>query len=330
MESDNQSGTDTPSAVESVAAFLESTEEQATEPQGDQPQAQLESEPEIEATEEVSPDEGDDSFDDIFGAPEPEETTEQELFEVTVDGQLHKATLDELKKGYSQGQNYTSKTMALAEERKSFESKFSQKEVELEQKLSDVSALIYQYSQTPTDNYSDAELAQLKVDDPELWTQTIVERQQRQQEIALAQLQVEQLTAERQAKHNESKDQFIASQRARLLDKVPALKDEAKLNKAKEMLGGYMQKEGFTVEEMKELVDHRVFIAMLKAARWDAAQSEGLPSKRVKPKSKYVKSNGAAPTTNVSERHKKTLKRAKATGRVSDAAAALIEGGFVL
>ena len=92
--------------------------DEAQEPEEAQDDAE-ETEAEYEAdddAEQSDPDEEDDT----------EEVIEQELpddltIKVKLDGEETEVTLDELRKGYSRYSDYTRKTQALAEERKSFQ-----------------------------------------------------------------------------------------------------------------------------------------------------------------------------------------------------------------
>ena len=87
--------------------------------------------PEVKETEQVNLEADNElTVDDISEEDlvDNEETTtenEQELFEVTVNGNKQKVSLEQLMEGYSKGSDYTKKTMELSEQRRSLDAELN-------------------------------------------------------------------------------------------------------------------------------------------------------------------------------------------------------------
>ena len=138
-------------------------EEEATqdEPQGESEQV----EDEIEDVEQDADSEDDDEADESDEDVDEDEEEDEQQFTVKIDGKDVAVSLDELQKGYSRTEDYTRKTQALAQERKSAQAELAQVRTERAQYAQLLGALQeqLQQSQQPFD------MERLREEDPIEW-----------------------------------------------------------------------------------------------------------------------------------------------------------------
>lgn len=220
----------------------------------------------IQATETDEPDHVEET--DTESSQEESEQSETETPEVEEVEQPSKvrlsdgteATLDEVdewRKGNLRQSDYTRKTMELAATRKELDSRLSevaQKSQNFEQAANIAIELIKaRLPQAP-----DMSLIQ---SDPIAYMQ-----QKADHDAQMAQLQ--QLTTAsqeaentRRAQEQHVRNQFLATQRDALVEKLPELKDPAKArNFITEVATGLSQAYGVTAEDLSQLQDHRAFL----------------------------------------------------------------------
>lgn len=108
-DTQNAGGLDNQAAVEKLSSIL------TPQPKEETP---VESEVETESPEEAEAQpEGEEEIQDEAS----EDSEEEELYEVVINGKKEQVTFDELLKGYSREKDYTQKTQSLAEERRAVE-----------------------------------------------------------------------------------------------------------------------------------------------------------------------------------------------------------------
>lgn len=171
-----------------------------------------------------------------------------------------------------------------------------------------------------------AELAKLAKTDPAQWVAANAEFQERyaayQQAVAERQQLANRMTAE-QEKANED---WRKGEAAALQEKLPEWRDE-KIKKAEtESIGKYLLDQGYAVEELDELFDHRALLVARDAAKWRAHQAnlKSAKDKQVKPEpSKPIKSGAAKDPTQTQQSYQDALRRMKNAGD-DDAAMALL------
>jgi len=288
-----------------------SAPESNIEPQPEEPQA--EAEPETEAP-------GDDTAD--VDAEEQPQAEAPKTWKVKVDGAEVEVPEDELLRGYSRQQDYTRKTMKLAEERKALESEAERVRVERTQYAERLEAM-----KTVLDQQMGAEpnWDQLRAEDPAAYAAKYADwqRQQNAKDRLLAEQDRvnQQMAAERQAQFQAQ----VAAERERLLDALPEWKNTETARKEQEALIQYGKQVGFTDDELGNLYDHRAVLILEKARKWDMAQQKGhqvLKDKAVT--APVLKPGTPSQPKEKSSAYERAAKRFKATGKPQDAAA-LIE-----
>ena len=256
--------------------------------------------------------------------PELEEDTQDEakpeVFTVKIDGKEVEVTLDELQKGYSRTQDYTRKTQQVAEARKAAEAELQAVRAEREQYAQLLGALSEQVKTAVEPNI---DWDRLYNEDPiEYVRQREVMRENREKAAAI---QAEQQRLAEISK-NEQMKQFQAlkaKESDALIEALPAWKDPAKAKAEKAMLVEFGQKMGFTPQELGNIYDHRVVLALRKAALYDQMQAKRQGIKPVVNNGpKPAKPGAAGRVSQMSDSARATQRLAK-TGRVQDAASAI-------
>lgn len=300
-------------AAERIAALLTppGDSEGGEAPKSPKPKAEAaepdEDEPEADEAEEDAPEEESDETDEAEEDPEQPQT-----FTVKIDGQDVPVTLDELQRGYSRTQDYTRKTMELAEARKALEPEVQalrQERAQYAQMLPKLEAHIQQQWESP-------ELQELRSTNP---AEYLLRREELQQQAAVIQAEKDRLeAAERQETEKETAARRHAEAQA-LLAAVPEFKDPKKY----EETVGYALGLGFTPEELQETDNHRAYVVLWKARQYDLLKAKS-PAVRAKVDAVKTATPGRAQgqpskVTDVTRAKQRLAK----TGRVEDAAAAI-------
>jgi hypothetical protein len=266
-----------------------------------------EDEPEVEETEEEAPEDESEETDDA-----EEEEQQPATFTVKIDGEDVPVTLDELQRGYSRTQDYTRKTMELAEARKALEPEAQALRQEREQYANLLPQL---YARLQADMQS-PELEQLRQTDPGEWAARVREMEQQDAAIRLEHERVNKQLSEETAKETQARRRQEAE---KLLQAVPEFKDV----KNYEETVGYALQLGFAPEEINETDNHLAFVVL-----WKAREYDRLKAKAPQTKAKVDAVKTATPGRPASQPSKVTdITRAKQrlakTGRVEDAQAAI-------
>jgi hypothetical protein len=223
--------------------------------------------------------EGEDSVEDPeAGAEEENEASEEEsgqTYTVRVDGEEVEVTIDELLSGYSRTQDYTRKTMALADQRKDLEGELNQIRQERAQLTQALEQLDVQ------DQEQEPNWDALYQQDPQQWLiQREVWREKQERKRALME-EKQRLLQAQEADKQRVIGQFVAQERDKLVEVLPSWRDEkvAKAEKAK--VADYAKRIGFNDQEIAQFYDHRAVTALYKAMKFDELQS-GKPKARTR------------------------------------------------
>lgn len=246
------------------------------------------------------------------GASEPE----TQLVTVVIDGKTERIPVEEAAKGYQRQADYSRKTAALAEERRTFDAERQAVTTERAQYAQLLTALQQQLQalqpQEPNWQklYDENPLEYVRQRD--VWRETAEKRQA----IAYEQQRLQTIqTQEQQA----ALGKLVEDNRAKMLDAVPSWKDAKKWDADRAKLLDYGKNLGFTAEELSQTYDHRAVLALYKAMQYDALMAN--PPKPGAPKGPKAAAPGSAanaprPTTDVT----KAKQRLAKTGKIGDAA----------
>jgi len=269
---------------------------------------------------------------DIVDNEEAISNNEKILYEVTVNGNKHEVTLDELTKGYSRESDYTKKTMDLSNQRKDVESMQGNLKSELEavknsrnqyaQHLDEISK---QLSREETIDWDT-----LYQDDPAEYVRKKAESDMRKDKLQKAQFEQQQIQEERRSEQDKIYGDYIANERKLLEEKLPIYKNKEKGAEFIKKITNYAKENGYTEQELAMMVDHRAVLMLSEAYKYDQLKKTKLSGKKVSNPPRIVRFNAA----NVSEDSEnkqnidKRMTRLKQSGHVRDAQSVLKEMYF--
>ena len=274
------------------------------------------------AEDEAPGEEGEDEPDDTStsqdeeegnGEEADEEETSGELHTIKVNGEERKVSLDDLKAGYQRNEDYTRKTMALAEQRKAAEADHAA----VRQEREHYAALLGQLQQQIQAAQPQIDWDRLKAENPQAWAVMKVEQQERERAQWQIQSELNRVNGLRQQEAAQRQQAALVSEEAALLQKIPEWKDPEKARAGKAALIKAGQEYGYTREELSGITDSRAVLILQKAAKYDqlmakkAALKPDEPStKPARPQAQAAKPNGLA----------KASQRLAKSGSVEDAA----------
>jgi hypothetical protein len=260
-----------------------------------------------------------------------EEVIEQELpddltIKVKLDGEETEVTLDELRKGYSRYSDYTRKTQALAEERKSFYGEAEAIRMERAQYAELLPAL---KAQLEVQSEAEPDWDNLYNEDPieaarleRHWNKSRQERAAKLQAINTEQQRIAQeMTKEQQR----ALADIVQSERAKLPDVIPEWKDEGTMQSEAKELREWALNNGFSERDLSALVQASHVSILRKAMMFDKG-SKKVEKAKAQPKKVARIVRPGSSGTQVATRStdvKKASQRLVRSGRISDAAALL-------
>lgn len=320
---DGQDGTSGSLTVHEAASVFEGLLSEEENGETQETQNEDEDQPEqVESQEVESEDTDDDS--DVDGGEEQEETEDEPAqprkYKIPVDGEEVEVTEDELLKGYSRTADYTRKTQALAAERKTFQEQELPAVRAERQKLVERLTQVEETYKALVPNEPDWERLQVEAPDefPKVWASW------QQYKSRLETIAAEKAEAQKKIDEDNMRQfgEVLKAERERLLEAVPSWKDDAVAKKEKTEMVQYALERGFTEDQLKAAVDHKVLVLLRKAMLFDRAQSA---KPAVQQKINRVKTATPGPSskgkTKISE-STRALQRLAKTGRREDVQAA--------
>jgi hypothetical protein len=262
---------------------------------------------------------------------EDEEEEGEEVYSVKVDGEEMEVGLDELVKGYSRQSDYTRKTQELASERnkmvemqQQWANEISQAQAERQQYIE----ALGQFAETSASGLSqfqNIDWENLRQTDPISFITKREEMREAQENIQKINSEREKALQAQDAQLQQARQMAVQEEYKRLVEAVPEWADSEKRTKLASELTSYASDQGFTQEELKELIDHRSMIVLMKAQKYDALQKSGVKAKKLKNKPKVVRSGKGGVKKTDKDRSKRiaSMKRLKESGHVNDSVSLL-------
>jgi hypothetical protein len=245
---------------------------------------------------------------------EADDESSSQTYTVRVDGEEVEVTIDELLSGYSRTQDYTRKTMALADQRKSLETELEQ----IRQERSQLTQVLEQLD--VQDQEQEPNWEALYQQDPQQWAvQREMWRTKQERKRALVE-EKQRLLQAQEADKQRVIAEFVKQEQGKLTEVLPQWRDEkvAKAEKAK--VADYAKRIGFSDEEIAQFYDHRAVTTLYKAMKFDELQG-GKP-KAKKQATPVAKAGAATTTPKGRDAYRKSQQRLAKTGKVADAASA--------
>jgi len=305
MLSAPEDSTEKPEVVEEQTEEVEEVEETETEPEVEE-EAEAEAEEEVEEESEVE---------------EPEEVEEEQTFTIKAAGEEKEVTLDELKKSYQLGSDYTKKTQEVAEQRKVIEQE-AKAIIEARQVRDNYSQklqAIEQFLNGQNDN--PAELAAMKENDPVGYAVKVAEMTEKKEQLQTVQAERARLAQEQQTESQAQMQKFVEQEQIKLAESLPEFSDKTKGEQVRNDIRSYGKKVGFTDEELSQVYDSRHVLVLHKAAQYDKLMAGKAGVKKKVAKAPKTVKSGAKVKQNVTDIQKKQLKKLQQTGSARDAAA---------
>jgi len=319
------SGQDTPLTINEAASAFEGMLS-APEDSNEQPTEQEEDteEVEVEETEEeaLDADEADDDSDEDDSEVEDEEEVEEEqTFTVKAAGEEKEVTLDELKKSYQLGSDYTKKTQEIAEQRKMIEQE-SKAIIEARQVRDDYSQRLQAVEQFLVGNNGNQEdLASMKENDPIGYAVKVAEMTENKEHLQQVHAEQNRIAQQQQSDRAAQMQKYVAAEAEKLTQSLPEFSDKVKGEQTRNEIRNYGKKLGFTEAELSSVYDSRHVLVLHKAAQYDKLMAGKAGVKKKVANAPKTMKGGAKVKQSVTDRTKKQTQRLQQSGSVRDAAA---------
>ena len=208
---------------------------------------------------------------------------------IKVDGQLVEVTEEELERGYSRQQDYTRKTMKLAEERKVLETQ--QQETarlrgEYAERLDAMKAFLERDMGPEPDE-------KLRVENPAEYAAQWTDYQRKIAARDKVQAEQDRLNAQTAQEQQAQFQRYVAQERELLLTALPEWKDAEVQRKEQQRLIDYGTGIGFSEDQLAGLYDHKAVMLLRKAMLYDEAQEKGRAAVKDKAVTTHVLKPGA-------------------------------------
>lgn len=286
------------------------------EPQhDDSPEAAAErlAKQELSGADEDQPDEGE-------GDPDPE----ADGVTVEIDGKTVKLTKAQIAENYKNGlrqADYTQKTMATAEARKTADAETQR----ARQERQDYAQKLNNYAIQMGGGIAEqaAMLTQeLLETDPVQYLSIERTVKERQANLGQAQQELQRINQIHQQEHAQAQQSYMTEQQEQLLAKFPEWKDADKARAGAGAIQTYLTNSGFDARDLSALSDHRQVVLAHKAMQYDALMERaGKAVKRVAALPVKVERSGSAESSKPDGRTE-VMKRLSKSGSINDAASA--------
>ena len=303
----------TDDALEAEAAQVEDAE--MPEGQEDEYEAQADNSA-VEGSESDLDDEDDDDGDQ-YGTLDLSTTIE-------VDGE--EKTIEELRSGFLRQKDYTRKTQELAESRKAIEAKdqeIERERAEYAQLLPAMAERIQQAAEQEPDwdtLYDTDPVMAAKAE--RQWRKEQEARTAQLQAVQAEQQRMQQIAAQKQEQMQQS---YLEQQRHILPDIIPEWRDKKVAATEATQIRDFLLGEGFSEQDVSGMSNATLVKLARKAMLYDRGETRAneVKAKPKKPRTKTLKSGSRASQPKRTSAAQEAQNRARKTGRVNDAAAAI-------
>lgn len=250
-------------------------------------------------------------------AETPDEEDEEPGVYLIDDEEVTLEQIQEWKKGNLRESDYTKKTQDLATQRKSYEAK----EAKMSEREGKIDTLITDLEQSIDDQESKIDWDELAEDDPSQFLKLKAKIEKKQKALDTAR-------ASKQKAKKEKKALYIKEQQAILPTLMPQWVDSkgatTQMNEDLKVIGDYLSTQGFTDQEMNEIVDAKLWPVYLDAAKFRALKdSKPEVTKKLKKAPKVIKPTKARARPVNSGAHDDAASRLRKSGNDTDGLAYL-------
>jgi len=243
------------------------------------------------------------------------------LYDVTVDGERLQVDLDELRAGYQKHEDYKRKTMALADDRRSFEAESHAVQAERAQYADGLRQLTQALEQLQGEpDWDDlhsklepAEFLRQKAD----WERSRAHTEK----LKAEQTRVEQ---QQQLDHEKRYQTYVRAEQDKLKTAWPEWADPEKAKTEAAKLRAHAKTYGFSDQEIAGVTDSRTILLLRDALKYRELQREPSAQTRAKtPAIRTAKPGASAPPPPPNARQQELIRQAAQSHRLRDATKAI-------
>ncbi len=278
------------------------------------------------AAEDANASNEDESKEKIDDSQEDDKVEQPETVTIEVDGkpvEMSKAELAEAVKGQMRQQDYTQKTMAVAEERKAAQAEQQAARAEREKLANQLH--VYTVQQQGALSHIEAQMTdELLQSDPVQYLALERTLKKGQADLAKASSDLAELQKQYQVEQQDNARRFMTDQLSTLVAKVPEWKDGAKMQSDMKQIESFMESVGYKADDGMFLLDARTIMMARDAMKYrDLMQRATKATAKVAAAPPKVERPGvAAPQKGGNEAFDSAVKKLNKTGKINDAAAA--------
>ena len=224
--------------------------------------------------------------------------TNEQLYEVKVNGETIKVTLEELQNGYAKDSDYRQKTSKLSEERKSLEEErqkildemnvANQKKSEYVKKLEEV------VGNFKNPSMSEEDMERLFEEDPTEYVKAqarITKERERQNKLKS---ELEKQKEEQALQYQNKMQNILQEEQKKLIEKLPILSDPNKAVNVRNDIKNFLMDQGYSEKELQNLTDHRTVLVAYNAMQLDKLKKAKLEGKKVRRVPKVTNSSSSS------------------------------------
>lgn len=307
---------------QAASAFLSlmdsPTEEAQAQPEVDQDEQESEEVEYSSESEDSSEDYTDESAEET--EYQEEETEEPQRFKVKVDNEEIEVTLEELQQGYSRTKDYTKKTQALAETRKTVEAEKAK--IEEAKQLRDTYAQRLEViEKLLTQDQGEENLAELKESDPIGYAIKVAERSEKEKQLQAVRAEKQRIVQQQESERQQALQNHLQQEAVKLKELIPEFRDEAKAEIARKDIRAYAKSVGFSDEELSQVYDSRAVKTLYNAMMYEKLmKGKSVATKKVQDAPKVLKAGNGGKLSAEQDATKKQMQKLKQSGKKSDAA----------
>jgi hypothetical protein len=249
-----------------------------------------------------------------------EETEEPQRFKVKVDNEEVEVTLEELQQGYSRTKDYTKKTQALAETRKTVEAERARIE-EAKQMRDTYAQRLQVIEQMLNQNPDNENLSELRESDPIGYAIKIAERSEKEKQLQAVQAERQRIAQQQDSEKQQALQGHLQQEAVKLREMIPEFRDEAKAEIARKDIRTYAKSVGFSDEELSQVYDSRAVKTLYNAMMYEKLmKGKSVATKKVQDAPRTIKAGNGGQVNAENDATKRQMQKLKQTGKKSDAA----------
>ena len=257
--------------------------------------------------------------------PDEEEANEEPTYTIKLNGKTERVSLDELTNGYQRGADYTHKTQELSRSRREFDAErqaVANERGQYQNALAQFQQILVE-QHAPYENIDWAELAEI---DPAAYVTKKEEQRDLKDRYAQTQQEQAKITYIQNQESARQKQIRLSDEGEKLASAFPDWRDNDKRSKMSQSWTDYALSNGFSKEEVDGVVDHRSFVLLDKAMKYDKIQRASLKKGKVVNVPKTVKSGVARSLKGESStKMKAKMQKLQQSGSLEDAASVFFD-----